>query len=884
MTTKKTSVFISIIRLFRRFQFQKYVLYAGLFLVSISTVFIFNPTVFSATAPAPALIPSVQTKYNDAPQLLEQGKNLYKAGQFAEALTVWQEAAQLFKTQNDVLNQAIALNDISLAYQRLGQLSPAQAAIASSLNLLQTRLHNGNSKERQRILAQSLNTQGSLQLEMGQSEQALTTWQQATATYTRAGFLDGIISSLVNQAKAMQSLGQYSMARETLEQSLQKLQKQPPSIINASALRSLGNAWQVAGDLKKSRQALEQSLALAQQFQSPTDIGQALLSLGNTVQAQGDTQGALKFFQQAAEASPTSTMRTQAQLNQLSLLLSTKDLSPAQDLWPQIQHQLAELSSSRSSVYANINLAQSLMRLQQTNATRSPSEVEVTNLLTTAIQQAKSLGDQRAEAYALGHLGGLYEQTHKIAPAQSLTEQALVIAQSINAPDIRYRYEWQMGRLLKAQGDIKGAIAAYTQSVEDLKALRNNLVGINTDIQFSFREQVEPIYRQLVDLLLASDQPSQDNLKAARQTIESLQLAELDNFFRVACLEGKQVQLDEVVDKQDPSAAVIYPIVLPERIGIILKLPKQSLLQYYQTVIPEKKVESLLENLQEKLTQSYSRQDIPPLSRQVYDWLLRPAEANLIKHQVKTLVFILDGSLRNISMSALYDGKQYLIEKYAVALTPGLQLLAPKAIKKVNLKVLSGGMTEASSGFPALSNVGAELAQIKSKIPGTELLNQKFTSKILQKEMNSYPFPIVHLATHGQFSSQADKTFILAWNNERIDVTKLTDLLQSQDTSSGNQLELLTLSACETATGDKRATLGLAGVAVRAGARSTLASLWSVEDPSVLLLMSLFYQNLAEKHMTKAEALRQAQIYLLINSRYKAPYFWSAFVLLGNWL
>jgi len=306
-------------------------------------------------------------------------------------------------------------------------------------------------------------------------------------------------------------------------------------------------------------------------------------------------------------------------------------------------------------------------------------------------------------------------------------------------------------------------------------------------------------------------------------------------------------------------------------------------LRYYETTIAEKEVQTLLENLQQKLKQAYGRQAIPSLSGQVYDWLLRPAEADLAKSQVKTLVFVLDGSLRNIPMSTLHDGQQYLIEKYAVALTPGLQLLAPKSIVKVDLKALTGGITESNLDFPPLPNVGAELAQIKLEISGTQLLNQRFTKKTLQKEMVSSPFPIVHLATHGQFSSQADKTFILAWG-EPISVTDLNDILQTRDTTSRDALELLVLSACETATGDKRAALGLAGVSVQAGARSTLASLWSVEDRAVPLIMGIFYQNLVKKHMTKAEALRQTQIYLLRNTRYKAPYFWSSFVLLGNWL
>jgi len=147
-----------------------------------------------------------------------------------------------------------------------------------------------------------------------------------------------------------------------------------------------------------------------------------------------------------------------------------------------------------------------------------------------------------------------------LSSAQDLTQQALILAQAINASDIGYRWQWQLGRLLKAQGDVKGAIAAYTESVKTLQSLRNDLVAINSEVQFSFRDEVEPVYRQLVDLLLQSEEnsePSQQNLVQARAVIESLQLAELDNFFRIACLQGKPVQIDQVVDKDDPTAAVV---------------------------------------------------------------------------------------------------------------------------------------------------------------------------------------------------------------------------------------------------------------------------------------------------------------------------------------
>lgn len=439
--------------------------------------------------------------------------------------------------------------------------------------------------------------------------------------------------------------------------------------------------------------------------------------------------------------------------------------------------------------------------------------------------------------------------------------------------------------MLKAQGDLKGAIAAYSESVNNLKSLRSDLVAINPEIQFSFRDQVEPIYRQLVDLLLQSrgtSAPSQANLVRARYVIESLQLAELDNFFRVACLQGKPVLLDRVVDRDDPTAAVLYPIILPDRLAVILKLPNQPL-RYYQTTLAQGEVESRLEELRQKLTKPYTLREVQSLSGQVYGWLIHPSEAELAKSQIKTLVFVLDGSLRNIPMAALYDGQQYLIQKYGIALVPGLQLLSPKSIEQVRLKVLAAGLTTARQGFPALTNVSFELNQIRSQVPNIELLDQGFTSLALQNQINSVPYPVVHLATHGQFSSQAAQTFILAWDKPII-VSELNNLLQTRGQSRRNPIELLVLSACQTAAGDKRATLGLAGVAVRAGARSTLASLWNLDDLSTALLMGRFYQELANNRSTKAEALRQAQLALLKNPKYQLPMFWAPYVLVGNWL
>ncbi|WP_052128389.1 CHAT domain-containing protein [Neosynechococcus sphagnicola] len=499
--------------------------------------------------------------------------------------------------------------------------------------------------------------------------------------------------------------------------------------------------------------------------------------------------------------------------------------------------------------------------------------------MATAVQQAQALEDPRSQSFALGSLAMVYEHTQQWQSAQHLTQQALQILQF--SPDLAYRWQWQLGRILKAQGDRTGAIAAYEAALQSLQTIRGDLVAMNPAVQFSFRQSVEPVYRQLVMLLLQMGTPTQADLRQARSTIEALQLAELDNFYRAACVSANPILLDQVVDQVDPAAAVVYPIILADHLEVILKLPRQLELQHYSVSLPPGQVEKILEQLQQQLTRPYTTPEGKALARQVYDWLIRPAEAMLAQYQVETLAFVMDGSLRNLPMAALYDGRHYLVERYRIARAPGLQLLDMAPLAQQPLQVLKGGLTEARQGFAALPYVGQELRAIQSIMPGRTLLNQAFTVANLQQQFNAHPFSIVHLATHGQFSSRSADTFLLAWDR-RINVNELHELFLATDRRQ-TAIQLLVLSACKTAAGDRRAALGLAGIALRAGARSTLASLWYADDQSSALLIQSFYQGLGQG-MSKAAALRHAQLQLLKSPDFRHPAYWAGFVLLGNWL
>lgn len=814
--------------------------------------------------------------------LVAFGKALYQEERFHDAVKILQQAAETFAASGDKQQQAISLSNLSLAYQELGLWTEAEGAIAQSLKLLQ---NLNNSKQRAEILAQTLDIQGRWQLARGQAEGAIATWQQAADIYRQIGEPGKFTRNRINSAQALQVLGLYTQAKKILAEVQQSEERQPNSPLKATGLRSLGDVLRVVGDLDESRLVLKHSLEVASSLGANQEKTEALLSLANTARVQGDNQATLDFYQQAAAVSVPTTTRIQLLLNQFSFLLETKQDRAAVGLKPQIQSEISKLPSSRMAVYAQINFAQNLARLKKDYTTETSSWLDIAQLLAEAVKQAQSLEDKRAESYAEGTLGWVYEQTGQYADAKELTEKALFIAQGINASDIGYQWQWQMGRLLKGKGDVKGAIPYYSEAIKSLQSLRSDLVTINPAIQFSFRESVEPVYRELVELLLHTEgksEPPPDNLKQARFVIESLQLAELDNFFRQACLVAK-VDIDQVAE-QDQTAAVIYPIILPDRLEVILKLPGQNNLRHYATNVVKQEAESTLKQLRENIAQPHTLRLVQSLSGRVYDWLIRPAEADLAKSQVKTLVFVLDGALRNVPMASLYDGKEYLLSKYAIALSPGLQLFDSKPLPRKQLQALIGGLSEARLGFSGLPNVERELKQIQSVVGTQVLLNQQFTSQTLQKQMLSVPFKVVHLATHGQFSSNADKTFILSWDKQ-IKVNELSDFVRNREENRSEAVELLVLSACQTANGDNRAALGLAGVAVRAGARSTLASLWNVDDESTAMLMSQFYQELAKTPtITKAEALRHAQLALLQHPSYKRPQFWAPYVLVGNWL
>jgi CHAT domain-containing protein len=223
-----------------------------------------------------------------------------------------------------------------------------------------------------------------------------------------------------------------------------------------------------------------------------------------------------------------------------------------------------------------------------------------------------------------------------------------------------------------------------------------------------------------------------------------------------------------------------------------------------------------------------------------------------------------------------------LIEQYAVAIVPGIELTDPRPLDRSRIEPLLSGLSQSVEGFPPLERVPLELQSVKALYGGRILLDEGFRLDAAKDTLGAEQFNVVHIATHGEFAGEVDESFLLAYDG-RLTMDRLAEdvsLFRFRDTP----LEPLTLSACETAQGDERAALGLSGIALKAGARSALATLWKVNDVAAAELVIDFYSELRNPEVSRAQALQRAQRKALGRVPYDHPGYWSPFLLIGSWL
>ena len=651
---------------------------------------------------------------------------------------------------------------------------------------------------------------------------------------------------------------------------------------------------------------LQASLALASKEKQPALEAAAANNLANAYYYRQKTAEASTLYQHSIRLNEQQgnikhALRASANLSRL--YVDTRQLKAFEESSKRSIALLEQLASTNADkITALIHLGHSWQQALNDNIGQTQDYLTQDDLTQDYLTQAYALFEQAQTlalsqqnwwlaSYAQGHLAQLYLYEQRIDEALTLTEYALSNAYKSHSADALYRWHGQQGRLYRQQGRTNQAMAAYRQAIAIIEESRqSSRVRYGSQRRY-FQQQISPIYRELVDLTLDSAARVDDSatteqlLYAARATLEKLNTRQLENYLNDECVTNyrkKYKELDQVAD----NAAVIYPIVLNNRLEIIVSLPtgkkdKPRKLKRYPVAIAQQTLHDLIEQYRTQLIDKHTNNALA-VSQQLYDLLVRPYSKDLQETTVTTLVFVPDDGLRDLPFAALHNGQNYLIRDYALAAASSLSIVDPKAITPEKSSVLSAGVAAAVDTLSPLPWVPYELESIGRLYPGERLLDADFNLENFRQSLQKRPYNIVHIASHAEFFPESSQGFIQT-HSGRISMSELKTLLQTKKYQE-TPVELLVLSACQTASGNRAEAFGLSGVAIQAGVRSVLGSLWDIDDEVAFHLMSEFYQALQSGRYSKAEALQKAQLALIDNKVFAHPYFWSPMMLMNNWL
>ena len=722
----------------------------------------------------------------------------------------------------------------------------------------------------------------------GLYEDALTAWNLALDKYRENDDKSGQARVLQYKADAYLAIGQNYKAINNLKSALVLAEAVGDERLASQVAISLGTAYMFSNRVDEARELLEKATSEERAAGRHGTAAIAGNNLGNLLASEGEYDAAIATFKNAvsdAQAAKNNRLAVKGTVNIARTLVDSDRPKEALEQLNQATNDVKALPPSHEKAYILISIGRLYSSLAVAAETPDGDLVkQAENALNEAASVAESIGDNRALSFAYGYLGELNEGAGRTEQAMMYTRKATFHLQRTPAPEVSYRWQWQEGRLLQAQGNTDQAISAYQRAVRDLQTVRPILASTDLSRNGGFREEAGQLYLELADLKLKKADTTTDagTLEAAllevRATVEMLKGAELENYFRddcVAALKAKTTGIDQL----GKNTAAIYPIVLNDRLEILLSLP-DGIKRYTVAVSADElnnEINRFRARLEKRTTHQYRRH-----AMKLYSWLIQPMEKDLQAQNIDTLVFIPDGPLRTIPLTALYDGKNFLVTRYAVATTPGLTLTDPQPLPRENVKLLVAGLTEGVQGFPPLPDVEGEVTRLDELYEGAVLENTTFTESNVGQELGETPYSIVHVASHGKFQSDVRNTFLLTYDG-KLNMDTLEGFMAST-TYREQPVELLTLSACQTAVGDDKAALGLGGVAVKAGARSAVATLWYINDKASSMLVTEFYGNLKDVDTSKAKALQQAQIALLEDPRFKHPSYWAPFLLIGNWL
>ncbi len=818
-------------------------------------------------------------------------------GEKQKALEYYNQALQIRRTVGDRGGEAVALNNIGRVYDDLGEKQKALEYYNQALQIRRTVGDRGGE-------AVALNNIGGVYDDLGEQQKALEYYNQALPLLHAMGDRGGEATTLSNIGRVYVNLGEKQKALEYYNQAL-PLRRVVGD--RGGEARTLNNIGGVHFRLREQQKALEyynQALPLYRAVGDRGGESVTLNNIGSVYDDLGEQQKALEYYNQALP---------------LRRVVGDRDGE-------------ATTLNNIGGVYFRLGERQKALEYYN-----------------QALPLSRAVGGRNGEATILNNVAFiLVSQQPELAIA--LYKQSVNIYESIRqdnqklpkelresyAKSISSTYQ-DLANLLIKQGRLPEAQAVLELlKLKELNTYTRNVRTSNTGIRFTDAEQ-----KALTEFLtqygtaarfaqqisnceaekctnLAQLRSQRDQVNTAiRKMLDRLRITLKDQVIDISKLNTEEFnQAAKNIVNAQPGTVLIYPIVTETKIQFLLAFKAGAGDQAAVTLraidganIKSEDLFNTTQQLRQALADPTS--DLKTLqakSQQLYTWLIQPLEAEL--KSAKHLVFVSDRATRHIPLAALYDGKDYLINKpYTLTTILAAKTTDAKTPQPKIPNVLAVGATQFKTA-PALEYVASEISAIvqtpqtqQGIFPGLPYLNAQFTFNNLKDSLNGHN--ILHIATHGKLDPfNIDNSYLLTSSGEKIDKDKISLL---QDYGLGS-VHLVVLSACDTGTGGKTTEgLEVAGMShyfMQSGAKSVIASLWQVNDPATALFMQQFYQHL-KAGMSKAQAIQQVQKDFIqskltaknapdrnigvqadrssaIPLNYAHPYFWSPFILIGN--
>lgn len=553
-------------------------------------------------------------------------------------------------------------------------------------------------------LAQALAT-GQAAFQRGDFEGAATSWQVAVRLYADTKQPQAHSLALTNLARAYTALGHYDQAVQSLRAALRLAEEGSEPMQQARILGELGNLAMATGNVVEAERLVRDALTLARALGQAALTATLLHTRGNLLMAQQQPYEALEVYRDSAALAQQEGMRARALAHAARAATYTAQPHTATTLLDDALTHLRQAEFSHDTDYDLLFIGRVYHRLTATNPTLA---LRAATVFQDAAALAQTLQDPRALSYAWGYLGRLYEEERRYPEALELTRRAVLAAQQVQAPESLALWHWQTGRVLRALGDSSAALEAYERALTTVQSMRSGLLRGAERAPTGFRTSWGPLYFELADLFLRhaavlearheeAVKPQYERyLHQARSTIEQFKTAELRDYFGDECVAAVQPR-STALEYVSPDAVIVYPILLPDRTDVLVSLPTGIKRVEVPVAGPdlEQRVRIFRNALQDRDPLRYLQH-----AQALYTWLIRPLEAALAAGHIQTIVLVPDGALRLLPLAALHDGQQFLVEKYALAITPSLTLTEPRPLPLGKVQVLAAGVSGAVAGFP----------------------------------------------------------------------------------------------------------------------------------------------------------------------------------------